>query len=283
MYYLLYTLNVLVMLAIPFVVVGLIGRGRKMDWGLFGMGAATFVGSQVFHIPLNGFLGNVGLIPTDFSVQGNLILAAVVLGLSAGVSEEVGRYVIYRFWAKGARSWPAGLMMGAGHGGIEAIILGLVAAFNIGFLFLIQAGRLEAIIPAELLPDVQAQAAALFGVAWYDALLGGLERVLTMCAHLAMSVMVLQVFVRGQIRWLFASIGWHALLNGVAVFALVTWNAYVAEVWIGLMAVASLAIIYALRGSVVEEQLPEAMMDVVLPDIKPVALTAEQLDRSRYD
>lgn len=283
MYYILYSLNVLVMVALPLVVASLVARRGKVDWGLFGMGAATFVGSQIFHIPLNVVLGNVGLIPTDFAVQSNLILASMVLGLSSGVSEEVARYLTYRFWAKDARSWSKGLMLGAGHGGIEALIVGVIAALNIGFLFLIHAGRLEAAIPAELLPEVQAQAAALFDVAWYDTILGAVERILTVCVHLAMSIMVLQVFVRGQIRWLFAAIGWHALLNGVAVYTVTTWGAYVAEGWIALMAVASLGIIYALRNSAIVAEPAGAQEEVVLPEIKPVALTAEQLDKTRYD
>ena len=58
------------------------------------------------------------------------IIYAVFLGLSAGVFEETARYLTYRFWAKDARSWSRGLMLGAGHGGSEAILVGALAAVN---------------------------------------------------------------------------------------------------------------------------------------------------------
>ncbi|MEI2709429.1 MAG: YhfC family glutamic-type intramembrane protease [Chitinophagaceae bacterium] len=50
-------------------------------------------------------------------------------------------------------------------------------------------------------------------------LLGAVERVFAIAAHLAMSLLVLQVFLRRNIAWLFASIGFHTLLNMVAVIA----------------------------------------------------------------
>ena len=60
-------------------------------------------------------------------------LLPIALGLSARVCEEVARYLMLRRVATGARDWQTGLMYGAGHGGVESMILGglvLVGAVN---------------------------------------------------------------------------------------------------------------------------------------------------------
>jgi uncharacterized membrane protein YhfC len=109
-----------------------LAKRRKVPWGLFGIGAATFVASQVGHIPFNSLiLSRVldGLGWADMTSTGSLIGASALLGLSAGIFEEGARYLMYRFWAKKARSWDEALMIGAGHGGVEAILLGLLTVY----------------------------------------------------------------------------------------------------------------------------------------------------------
>ncbi len=59
--------------------------------------------------------------------------------------------------------------------------------------------------------------------------------------------MVLQVFLRKQLRWLWFAIGWHALLDGVAVWSVSSWGVYVTEALVGMMALVSLVIIFKLR------------------------------------
>ncbi len=82
--------------------------------------------SQVLHIPFNALVNPVfnqfGFIALPLSLQNSIL--SVFLGLSAGLFEELSRYAMYRWWAKDARSWGKGLLAGAGHGGIEAILLG---------------------------------------------------------------------------------------------------------------------------------------------------------------
>jgi len=41
------------------------------------------------------------------------------------------RWFAYRFIVPGARTWPQGPMLGAGHGGAEAIILGGLAGYSL--------------------------------------------------------------------------------------------------------------------------------------------------------
>jgi uncharacterized membrane protein YhfC len=173
-------------------------------------------------------------------------------------------------------------MLGAGHGGIEAILVALAGILGIGQLALIERGWFAAAISAEQWPMLQAIIAETFSAPWYLVLLGAAERLFAICAHLALSLMVIQVFVRGQKRWLLAAILWHTLLNFTAVFAVTTWNPYITEGLIGILALASVGIIFWLRAP--EPVAPELEP---LPELAPlkrvqVEQTAEILERSKY-
>ncbi len=279
MIYLLYAVNFSLMIAMPLVLARFIVQKRQISWGLFGIGAVTFVLSQVGHIPFNlAVLRWQKWIPTD-----NLIAWAIFAGLSAGVFEEGARYVTYRFWAKDARSWSQGLMMGAGHGGIEAILVGILGAVNVAALAMMGNGRLLNLVPAEQLPLLQEQITAVFSAPWYQILLGALERLFAITLHLALSLLVMQQFVRGQRRWVWLAILWHTLVDATAVYAIATWGAYITEAIIGVMALISLGAIFWLK-------MPEPVESELepLPEVGPVqpsaiALTADSLEKSRFE
>lgn len=283
MIYFFYGLNFLLMILMPLVVGWLIAKKRHAGWGLFGMGAVTFVASQILHLPFNWLvLQRFQLLPEDTTLFTNLLILALFLGLSAGVFEEVARYLTFRFWARDARTWGKGLMVGAGHGGIEAILLGLLGGVNFVILAIIRNGGLSQLVPPEQTPQLEAALAELFSAPWHLILLGALERLWALCFHLAASLLVMQVFVRGRIRWLFAAILWHAFLDGLAVVAVSTWNVYVTEALLAVPALLSVGIVFWLRTPE-----PVAPQLEPLPEAGPappveVEQTAEMLDKSRY-
>jgi len=49
-------LNGLLMIAIPLILGVVLARRWRLSWGLFGVGAATFVASQLLHIPFNNLV-----------------------------------------------------------------------------------------------------------------------------------------------------------------------------------------------------------------------------------
>ncbi len=284
MHNLLFVLNALWMIALPLIVATFIERRWRTDWGLFGVGAATFVLSQVLHIPFNVMLSRLGILPSGATGGLALLWTAIVLGLSAGVFEEVGRYVAYRYWVKDARTWAKGMMLGAGHGGIEAMLLGFLALVNVLFLFAFQADRLLSVVPAEQMPLLQSQLDLIFSANWYDTILGAVERTFTMAIHLALSVLVLQLFLRGQRRWLFLAILYHALVDALAVYTLVRWNTYIAEGTVFVMALVGLGIIayFYQPNPVVADALPVVESPPAAPVLRPIEPTKEKLDESRY-
>ncbi len=141
----------------------ILAKRLKLDWGLFGAGAITFIGSQVLHIPFNAWLltpslKSFGLLENPSGIK--LVLVALALGASAGVFEEGARYCAYRFWLKDVRNWEKSLMFGAGHGGAEAVILGILTFVTVFRLIALQDADLSTVIPLEHIELAEAQLVA---------------------------------------------------------------------------------------------------------------------------
>jgi uncharacterized membrane protein YhfC len=273
------TLNFLLMIVMPLWFGRWIARRRNAGWRLFAVGAGAFVLSQVAHLPFNWLI----LQELQWVDASNLLLYALFLGLSAGSFEGIVRYLTFRFWAKEARSWGSGLMVGAGHGGIEAILLGVLGILNFTILLGLREGYFQGIlntVPQDQLYLVDEQISALFGIPASLALLGAVERVFALLLHLSASLLVMQVFVRGQLRWLAAGILWHAAIDGVLVYVVFRWGAIPAEIVLGGMSLISLGIILGLKQpEPVEPELEP------LPELKPLApleLSGDSLERSKY-
>lgn len=246
MVYFLLALNSLLMIVLPVLLGIWLARRYKVGWSLFFLGAAGFVLSQVAHIPFNRFLLEpfVEGILSEGETLGRILIVALLFGLSAGVFEEVTRYLFYNF-RKDMRSWRQGMMFGAGWGGIEAIILGVLAAITLANVYIYQSGLIETLVPpeqmaesAEAIATTAQQVQALVDSPPWLFLLGAVERVFTLILHLSLSILVLQVFLRNNILWLFVAIGWHTLVDAVAVVGtLQAWDPLLIEAAVGVPAV----------------------------------------------
>ncbi len=273
------TLNFLLMIVLPVVLARKIAMSYRVGWGFFGIGAVTFILSQVGHLPFNWFV----LQQSGWLDGSNLLILSVFLGLSAGTFEGVARYLTFRFWAKDARSWRQGLMVGMGHGGIEAILVGVLGSINFVILLGLREGYFQGIlvtVPVEQLTLVDQQIEALFSVPAPQAVYGAVERVFAMMLHLSASLLVLQAFTRRQLRWLAAGIMWHSVIDGALVYIFRTWGIVWSEVGLGLLSFVSLGIIFWLRvpEPVEAEPLP-------LPKLRPLTpldISGDSLERSKY-
>lgn len=293
--YLTYPLSVIIIFAAALGLGIFLTRRFKLTWNLWWIGAAGFILSQVGHIPFNIFLTALfqrGLLPVP-PQAGRLVFNAVILGLSAGLWEELTRYAVYRWWAKEARSWGRGLLLGAGHGGAEAILIG--AAILVGYIGMMAVKDLDLAtlvasgqLPAEQLALAQKQVAAYWNTTWYDSLIGALERLMTLPIQLSFSVLVLQAFTRKNFAWVGLAILWHTLVDGAVVWITPTWGIYVGEAAVVLACLASLGMVFALR----QPEPPEPAAPAPLPPplsaeaLSPLPegpeASPEKLDRSRY-
>jgi uncharacterized membrane protein YhfC len=283
--YVTYSLNFLLMLAMPFALGAYFARRLGTRWGLFWAGAITFIASQVVHLPLNA-----AFLPVfQSSVAAGLPAAwqrpatAIVLGLSAGVCEELARYLVLRFWLKDVRTWRKALMFGAGHGGIEAVIVGLLAAqFAVNMFILSNEDPARLGVPADQIPALLAELQAFWSAPWYLTLLGAVERAFTLCVHLGLTILVLQAFTRRNPLWLLAAIGWHALADAGALIAPPAWGPVWTEAAIGFMALASLGFVLALRQPEPQAGAPAPLPPLTIAEPVPAAPTADQLERTRF-
>jgi uncharacterized membrane protein YhfC len=116
-------LNALLMIGMPLGLVIYLTRTWKLGWRLWFIGAATFILSQVGHIPflrISSLIMNRPPLVNVFlrmSPASLILFNGIFVGLAAGLFEELFRYGMYRWWAKDARSWRTGILTGAGHGG----------------------------------------------------------------------------------------------------------------------------------------------------------------------
>jgi len=275
-------LNGLLVIAMPVGLAIFFRRKFHLTWHLWWIGAGTFVLSQFAHIPFNWVIGLIlnRTAMVFWPKSGQLIFNAAFLGLSAGLFEELFRYGMFRWWAKDARSWSRGMMTGAGHGGAEAMLLVGVPVLLVFVNMSI--ARLPAI--QSTLTPVQDQAVdAYWSVPWYAALLGALERFFTIPVQIALAVIVLQTFMRGQGFWVWLAVFYHALIDAIAVLAARSIGVYWTEAIIGIFALLSVIIIFALRQPEPVQQTQPSSSQAV-PTFMPAPLeeTPENLDKTRY-
>lgn len=256
----------------------------KLSGRIWWIGAATFILSQIGHIPFNWGIGKLlnqtGLVAWNSMYQ--LVFNAAFLGLSAGIFEEVTRYLVLRWWAKDARSWCTGVMFGAGHGGAEAIILGTLVLYSFLQLTAFRNADLAKVIPATQMELAQRQLSAYWSTSWYTSILGALERLFSIPCQIAMAVMVMQVFTRQKSRWLFIAIAYHAIIDASAVVSIQYLGAYWTEAVIGGFAICSVILVLVLR----QPEPPVAILPAVpVPAVSlplPPEETSENLEKTRY-
>lgn len=278
-------LNGLLMILMPVGLALVLLKRWKLGWKILLAGAATFILSQVGHIPFNSLmtslLNKTGL--ATLPAEAALIFNAVFLGLSAGLFEELFRYGMFRWWLKDARSWRKGVLVGVGHGGIEAVIFGGLALLALIQLTAARNMDLSSVYTGSTLELAQQQVNTYWSAPWYAAILGAVERLFTIPIQISLAVLVLQGFIRNQKRWLWLAVGYHALVDAVAVYALSKISMYWVEAIVGGFALISLAIIFLLKKPEPEiQEEPTAAAPAVqaaLPEIDP---SDANLEKSKY-
>jgi uncharacterized membrane protein YhfC len=206
----------------------------------------------------------------------------IFLGLSAGIFEEGARYLVLKFWLKDARSWRKSVLFGAGHGGVEAIILGGFAFYVFLQFASLRNLNLESVIPAAQLESVRQQVTAYWSMDFSLSLMGALERLFTITIHIACAVLVMQAFTRKQGFWLGLAILYHALADSCVIATVGVLNAYGSEAVVGGFALLGLALIFILRQP---EPLVEAIVEIPVDTKVLPSQTVENddhLDQSRF-
>ena len=236
------------------VVAGFVAHRRLgVSWRYFGYGALVFFLSQVVtRIPAVQ-IAQVAIAPQLQSSPALVWGWLVMLAVTAGLFEEVGRYLGYRFlMRREEKTWAKAVMFGIGHAGLEAMLLsGVLAAVTIANIVFLGANGLDS-VPADQRDLAARQLQAIAEQPGWLPLMGAWERLWTMPVHVGLSVMVLQVFTRGSIRWLWLAIAAHAVVDLLAVGLLQglgssTTTTLVVEMAVAVCGATGLWIIWRLR------------------------------------
>ena len=156
-------------------------------------------------------------------LNNNIWLYALYGGLMAGLFEETGRYLAFAFALKRYRGKNVNaLMYGAGHGGFEAIaIVGLTLINNIAWSRMINNGSISTLLGSlsgDQLTQAQQSVELLISTPSYQFLLGGLERLIAIALHIALSVIVwFSVKWDGKLYLYPAAILIHSAVDAVTV------------------------------------------------------------------
>ena len=235
-------LEIIVPLALGYWIVHKLG----VTWRVFGLGALFFIVVQVVHTPLVLVTqAPVYLALLPMGTTAAVAVLAVYLGLLAGLFEEVGRYIVYRYYFQ-RQGIPLtrenGLQFGAGWGGVESMIVALlVLSSMVSYIVLTGDGG---VIPLPDDPAVQAQVEALRALTPLDILPGLAERMMTITLHIAWSLMVLAAVVYNRKALLALAVLWHAAVDAAAVYLAQTQGILVTEAVIFVFAVFGLAYIF---------------------------------------
>lgn len=148
----------------------------------------------------------------------NLVLYCLYGCLAAGLFEETARLIGLRYLCKKDASPTTGFAYGVGHGGIEAILLvGVSVANNLVVMIMVNGGSVDALLEGATdeqastamtqLEQLAAQPSSVF-------LAAGVERIIAICLHLALSMLIWMVVTKKLPMWGYPlSIGLHAVSN----------------------------------------------------------------------
>lgn len=210
------------------------GRGmlRTVLVGAFCFIVGALVLEQICHAAVMALLPALREQPLAFGAYA---------ALAAGVFEETARLLGLRWLCKRDAQPLTGFAYGVGHGGIEAVIIGGWGAFsNLYVLFTLRTAGVSAMLasyPAEQQTAVQMQLDTLLALDPSLFLASGLERLVAICFHIALSIIIYMVVTkRLPFYGYFAAVLLHA---GMDCFAVAYQMGAITNIWLleGLMGI----------------------------------------------
>lgn len=168
-----------------------------------------FISQVVIRIPILNYV-----LPNSMwfiKMSTNPYLYGIFLGLTAGIFEEVGRFIAFKYILKKNDKWIDGVSYGLGHGGIEAILITGFSCLNllIGCI-MINNGTLINQSSNTALNTLYNQC---IGLTVGGGFISGFERISAMAIHIGLSMIILYGVRNRKIVYLFISILIHTLVN----------------------------------------------------------------------
>jgi uncharacterized membrane protein YhfC len=227
----------------------------KLSWKVYATGSLFFVLVQFIHTPLVLVMQPpvtyyVGRLFPDHTMA--VAVYAVILGLLAGLFEELGRFIVYGRFFMGNKvplTIQNGVLFGAGWGGVESMIIGLLMLLTM-FSYMYAAPltdeqisqinvSMNGTLTSDKAAEIDKQITDLMALTPWDILPGAAERIFAITLHITWSVMVLSAIVEKRNVLLLLAVLWHSATDALAVF--------VGQIY-GVMAAEGVLFVFALMG-----------------------------------
>ena len=213
-----YPLSALLAIVIPILAGALLAQKYGLTWKLFLYGAAAFILAQLAQVPLNFIL--IKLFPA-LHLDQNALVQALAFSLTAAITEEPARYSVLKGKLSWARGWREALMFGAGHGGLPSIFAGVSMLGAYISMSSLRANLAQlSQIPPEQQALMQQQLDQYWSLTWSLSLMPAVDRFVALFVHISLAVLVMQVFLRGDRRWLWIAMGWHGVAGFLSAWSL---------------------------------------------------------------
>lgn len=218
----------LLTLALPLIVLPILGAKKKLSWKPLGLGALSFLVSQLLlRMPL---LQQLSTQQWYMSLSESApLLISFMLAFSAGLFEESARLGGVALLGKkddspGYRTWHGALAFGLGHGCCEVVLLiGLTHLNNFLICMILNTGGTE-LMASILSPEQAVQIAASFSsISPADIAAGLLERVSALMFHLFATSLVFLGFIRKKLYLYVLAIVIHTVFNCVGLLPIGIW------------------------------------------------------------
>ena len=188
------------------------GMGVSMLVALAAVVAAFLFGRKRLHAPIVSFFVGVGtftlfamvlesllhnlIYPTTLgkTIWGNTWLYALYGGAAAAIFEETGRIFAAKTFLRKRNDTPNAFMYGAGHGGVEALYIGVITQIsNLSLAATVNAGKAGELLSTLSGAQYDAAAQQLRTLCQSESslfFLAGLERVLAIALHISLSLIL---------------------------------------------------------------------------------------------
>ncbi|WP_141535098.1 YhfC family intramembrane metalloprotease [Bacillus cereus] len=221
------TIQLVLSILVPIIALVYFRKKYHINWKIVGVGVLIFIGfTQILETPFQLFMrGN----PTISEFLKNPFIFSIFGGLTAGIFEELGRFVAFYYLLKKYRDYKDGLAYGIGHGGIESILVGGFAGLQtLTFATSINNGSFAQMV--EQYPQLVHVKDMLIAQPAYFYLFGSLERIMALVLQIAFTLLVLYAVKQKKYIFLAYAILFHAFVDFfAALYQTKTINIFVAE------------------------------------------------------
>ena len=198
-----------------------------------------FIGALIFIVFAMILETPARLLTLQFA--SNALLFSIIGGLSAGLFEETGRFIAFKFILKKYGKKETAITYGIGHGGIECMLL-VGVNYITYFIYAAMLNKGQALDPsiADAIGQILSSATPLTAIAVC------LERIAAMLAHISLSILVFASVKDKDYKKLVLAILLHA---GIDVFAGLYQAGAITNVWLVELLVLAYSLILAFFAS----------------------------------